>query len=141
MTLPPRYLLDTDICIYYLNDRFPSLSDRIDRLPLNQLCISSVTVAELYFDALHSRQVAANCRLVEEFIGRLPVLDFDASVGRIFGRIKARLRKQGAPVADSDLLIAATALSRDLHLVTNNERHFQRVDELTVENWKAASEA
>ena len=141
MTPAPRYLLDTDICVYYLNDRYPTLSDRIDRIPLHQLSISSITVAELYFGAFNSKRIEANCRLVEGFLSRLPILDLDPSTGRIFGKIKAQLRRQGTPVADSDLLIAATALAKDLILVSNNERHFQRIQNLSLENWKTAAEA
>ncbi|MGH3885125.1 MAG: VapC toxin family PIN domain ribonuclease, partial [Pseudonocardiaceae bacterium] len=60
---------------------------------------------------------------------------FDMAAARTFGVLKAALERRGTPLAEPDLRIASIALSRDLILVTRNVRHFQRVPELTVENW------
>ena len=71
----------------------------------------------------------------ETFIKSLTVLPLSDRTLKKFGQLKAQLRKVGTPVADFDLLIASVALTEDLILVTNNTRHYQRIEELKLENW------
>jgi tRNA(fMet)-specific endonuclease VapC len=72
----------------------------------------------------------------EAFIGDSEVLAFDAKACKIAAQLYSTLRQTGQLIADGDLLIAAIALAHDCVLVTNNERHFQRISGLSVENWK-----
>jgi tRNA(fMet)-specific endonuclease VapC len=76
-----------------------------------------------------------NQELIDELVSWVTVLDFGHAAGALFGRIKAELRQSGKPINDSDLFIAATAISHDLVLVTNNLRHFERIPFLRIENW------
>ena len=129
------YLLDTDIVIYWLTDRFPQIQERIDRLDRSDIFFSAISVAELYFGARNSNHPQDNQELIDELVSWVTVLDFDHAAGALFGRIKAELKQSGKPVNDSDLFIAATAISHDLGLVTNNLRHFERIPFLRIENW------
>ena len=129
------YLLDTDIVIYWLTDRFPQIQERIDRLDRSDIFFSAIGVAELYFGARNSNHPQDNQELIDELVSWVTVLDFDHAAGALFGRIKAELKQSGRPINDSDLFIAATAISHDLGLVTNNLRHFERIPFLRIENW------
>ena len=129
------YLLDTDIVIYWLTDRFPQIQERIDRLDRSDIFFSAISVAELYFGARNSNHPQDNQELIDELVSWVTVLDFDHAAGALFGRIKTELKQSGRPINDSDLFIAATAISHDLVLVTNNLRHFERIPFLRIENW------
>lgn len=129
------YLLDTDIVIYWLTDRYSHLRQKMALMPPEQLHISAITVAELYFGAYNSARPRENCALLAELLPELTVLDFDSAAGIVFGQLKAELKRNGQLLNDSDLLIAATALAQNLVLVTNNIRHFARIPALQIENW------
>lgn len=132
MTL--RYMLDTNICVRVLKaDVTSKLVGRFNR-HAEQLCISSIVLAELHFGAENSQRVAENLIGIEHFVARLSaVLDFDAAAAADFGRIKVALRK--APIGPLDTLIAAHARSRDLVVITGNLAEFERVPGLVVEDW------
>jgi tRNA(fMet)-specific endonuclease VapC len=131
------YLLDTDIVIYWLTDRFPHIQQRIDAVDAGDIFLSAITVAELYFGAWNSSRPRENRELIDELLSYVTVLDFDHNAAFMFGRVKAELKQSGRIVNDSDLLISATALFHSLILVTNNERHFERIPDLRIENWIA----
>ncbi|MCB9503932.1 MAG: PIN domain-containing protein [Deferribacteres bacterium] len=130
-----NFLLDTDITIYWLNNTYPKIDQKIKSIGDSRIFFSSISIAELFYGAFHSSQTASNLRLVSEFIKTINIINFDADTGKEFGNIKARLKKSGKIISDSDLFIAATALINELTLVTNNERHFKRIDNLKIENW------
>ncbi|HEY8476786.1 MAG TPA: PIN domain-containing protein [Chloroflexota bacterium] len=96
-----------------------------------------MTLGELIYGAhrLRERTTILIQRLSEVLLPNLPVLPFDASAARCYGEIRAELERQGTPLGDGDLRIAAIALDRGLTVVTGNIRHFRRVPNLTVENW------
>lgn len=129
-----RYLLDTDICIYVIKNRPDSARHAFNRHS-GQLCISSVTEMELLFGAEKSAQKDRNLLIVESFTARLDVLDFDRQSAMHSAEIRASLSRQGTPIGPYDLMIAGHARAKGLVLITNNEREFQRVDGLRVENW------
>jgi tRNA(fMet)-specific endonuclease VapC len=129
-----RYLLDTNTCIRAMRaDATAKLAGRINR-HAQQLCISSIVLAELRYGAENSQRIPENLLKIDKFLGRLPaVLDFDASAAAYYGRIKVALRR--TPIGPLDTLIAAHALARDLIVVTNNTAEFSRVPGLRVEDW------
>lgn len=129
------YLLDTDIIIYWLTNRYPRIQQKIEKVGEDQIFVSSITIAELYFGAYNSSRIAENCELIDELILEMCIVSFNEKTGAVFGQIKADLKNKGEIINDSDLFIAATAISRDLTLVTNNEQHFRRIDKLGLENW------
>ena len=129
-----RYMLDTNTCIRAMRaDATSSLVGHFNR-HADQLCISSIVLAELNDRAENSQRVTDNLLRIEKFVARLQsVLDFDTAAAADFGRIKTALRK--APIGPFDTLIAAHARSRDLIVVTGNVSEFGRVPGLVVEDW------
>jgi tRNA(fMet)-specific endonuclease VapC len=132
------YLLDTDI-LSNLMKRSPSsvLVEKLTRVPPDQQFTSSITLGELVYGAhrLRERTDVLLAKIEDLLLPNLPVLAFDAAAARRYGGIRAELERQGAPIGDADMRIAATALSRSLKVVTANERHFRRVPGLETENW------
>ncbi len=135
MSVDTGYLLDTDIIIYWLTDRYPQIQQKIEEVGEDQIFVSSITIAELYFGAYNSSRIVENCELIDELILEMSIVTFNEKTGTIFGQIKAGLKKKGEIINDSDLFIAATSISRNLTLVTNNTQHFRRIDRLGLENW------
>ena len=129
-----RYMLDTNSCIRAMRAELAStVAGRFNR-HAEQLCISSIVLAELHYGAENSLRIAENLIEIENFVARLQcVLDFDAAAAADFGRIKAALRE--TPIGPLDTLIAAHARSRNLIMVTNNVGEFVRVPGLVVEDW------
>ena len=128
-----RYLLDTDWAIQSLNGIEP-FRFRIQELMPFGIAISVVSVGEIYEGIFGSYDSAQDEAALLDFLGDIEVLPLDIETARIFGRERDRLRSVGLPLEGMDPLIAATALRHDLILLTNNPRHFERFDALTVES-------
>lgn len=131
------YLLDTDICIYWLNGR-PSLKDKLLAVGRDQVAISIITQAELYYGAYNSSRVQENLKRVDDFVRQIPVISLHEVTLKRFGALKSQLRQTGQPLPDFDVLIASIALTENKVLVTNNTRHYQRIPDLILENWASA---
>ena len=128
------FMLDTDMCIYLINERDQALRQKFEE-NASSVCISSITYAELCFGVEHSARVEENRRELQAFCLDLDVLPFDAEAGVRYGEIRQALVQRGQPIGANDLLIAAHASGVGATLVTNNEREFARVPGLRVENW------
>lgn len=128
-----NYLLDTDICIFFLQGRF-NLSERIDEIRPEHCFISEITLAELWFGAENSSRREEHLSEVLFFEQKFRVLPI-RPVFSIYAREKARLRRSGTPLAEFDLLIGATAIFNNLIMATGNTRHFQKIEGLEIENW------
>ena len=130
-----RYMLDTNTCIRAMRAAATShLAGRFNR-HAEQLCTSSIALAELHYGAENSRRVADNLGEIEQFVVRLQtVLDFDAAAAVEFGRVRVALRQH--PIGPLNTLITAHARSRDLVVITENVSEFERVPGLQIENWK-----
>lgn len=133
-----KYLLDTNVCIDYLNRRYVSVVERVQRSAPDDLCLSSVVVAELRYGADHSTRRAQNHARIDVLTVEIQCVDFDLSTARTFGRLRSALEAAGTPIGPYDMMIAAHALSLGLILVTDNEGEFRRVEGLKVENWRRA---
>lgn len=129
-----RFLLDTDTCIYWLRGR-ESVHKCVVTVGLSDIAVSVITLAELRYGAACSQQPEANQHAIDALANGIVVLGVDPSVVRVFADVKAALRKQGMLIEDFDLLIAATARTFGLTLVTNNTGHFSRITGLRLENW------
>lgn len=137
------YLLDTNICIYLLNQRpgFERIVRHLDGLRRDQVGLSAITVAELEYGAAASRRQGDNFARLERFLVDFEVLAFDRRESRRYGPIRADLQARGTPIGPLDFLIAAHALALDAILVTNNTREFIRVPGLRVEDWTVPPES
>ena len=131
----PRFLLDTNICIYIRRRRPREILQRFLRLQVGEAAISVVTFGELIYGAAKSYQRETAMRQLEELISLLPVLPLPVDAGRSYGALRAELETDGRVIGNNDLWIAAHAKAAKLILVTNNEREFQRVSGLEIQNW------
>jgi tRNA(fMet)-specific endonuclease VapC len=128
------FLLDTDIVIYSLKGQEEVIRN-LEHHQRDPLKISVITLMELYYGAYKSEKVTGNLAKVRRIENVFDVIAMDFSIAETFGMIKSALEIQGSPLDDFDLAIAACALAHNLTLVTNNEKHFQRVEGLNLENW------
>lgn len=103
--------------------------------PRADLRLSAIVLGELEFGAEKSAYVERNRSRLADLVRRLPVIGVDAGTALPYGRIRADLERQGAPIGANDLWVAAQALQAGTVLVTDNLREFQRVPGLTLENW------
>ena len=127
-------MLDTNIVIYVIKRRPIEVLD-VFNAHAGQMCISSITLAELLHGVEKSSMVSRNLRKVEDFTSRLDVLPYDNNAAFHYGNIRANLEKKGTPIGVNDLHIAGHARSESLILVSNNLREFERIDGLRLENW------
>jgi tRNA(fMet)-specific endonuclease VapC len=105
---------------------------------VGEIGVSSITVSELWYGVAKSQRRKANRRALRQFLLPLTVATFDETAAQAYGEIRAALEENGRPISAMDMLIAAHAVSEGVVLVTNNEREFARVPDLTVENWVSA---
>jgi tRNA(fMet)-specific endonuclease VapC len=130
-----NYLLDTNICIYIINKKPASVLKRIQTKRPDQVAISTITQAELEYGLARSRFPERNRAALLQFLFPFRLLEFDQLAAVQYGTVRSDLESKGRPIGAMDMLIAAQAISRDLILVTNNEKEFGRVVGLKVENW------
>ena len=131
-----RYMLDTDICTYTINERPAAVLRAFRQFQSTGLGISSVTATELFFSVARTGS-QRNLDALRRFIATLEVAPFDAQAAEVSGSMRAWLAAQGTPIGPYDSLIAAHAHALGVALVTNNTREFERVPGLKVVNWAA----
>ena len=130
-----KYLWDTDICIYFLNGD-KKIAQKTKTIGAADICTTVINITELKFGAYNSKRIESNLERVKQLQDRLAILnDFNEDIGTFFAKNKAILRKKGITVGDFDLLIASFAYVNNLHLVTNNTKHFKYIPGLKIENW------
>jgi tRNA(fMet)-specific endonuclease VapC len=128
-----QYLLDTNICIYYIKGLY-DLKSKFKEVGPENCFISEITLAELKFGVANSQAKEKNQKALENFLSGIQILPIFPALD-IYAEEKARLQKSGKIIDDFDLLIGATAVSFDLTMVTNNTSHFTRLTEIKLENW------
>lgn len=126
-------LLDTDVCISLLRGNRKVIERRKDFA--DEVSVSFMSVAELFYGAEKSANPSKNKSVVEQFLLTVHVINSNRNIMKRFGYLKAHLEQSGIPLADADLLIAATALETCTLLVTGNTKHFSRIKELDLANW------
>ena len=127
-------MLDTNIVIYVIKHKPISVLEVFNKYA-GLLCISSITLSELYHGIEKSGRNEDNLRRVEDFTSRLVVLEYGAKAAAHYGDIRANLEGRGLTIGVNDLHISGHARSEGLVLVTNNTREFERVPALRIENW------
>ena len=127
------YLVDTDWVIHHMNG-VRRVTDRLAELEPDGLGLSILSLAELYEGVSRSSDQVASERILDTLLAGVDVVDLDEETCRIFGRERGRLRAEGNLIGDLDLLIGATALRHGLTLLTNNRRHFERIEGLAIES-------
>lgn len=129
-----RFMLDTNIVIYVIKRRPIEVLETFNKYA-GQMCISSITLAELMHGVEKSVVPEKNLRNVEDFVSRLEVLDYGNKAADHYGNIRASLERQGKTIGVNDLHIAGHARSEGLTLVSNNTREFERIDGLMLVDW------
>jgi tRNA(fMet)-specific endonuclease VapC len=131
-----KYLLDTNICIYIINEKPGEILRKFERYPIHEFGISAITQAELQYGVAKSKNKNTNQIALDEFLLPLTILPFHGEklVG-CYGKIRALLESKGKTIGPLDMLIAAHALSLDLTIISNNIKEFSRVPNLKCENW------
>ena len=131
-----RYMLDTDICIYTINERPSAVLRAFREFQGAGLGVSSVTAAELFYGVARTAS-PRNLEALRRFLATLEVAPFDEQAAELSGSLRAWLTAQGTPIGPYDTLIAAHAHALGATLVSNNTREFARVPGLKLENWAA----
>jgi tRNA(fMet)-specific endonuclease VapC len=132
-----KYILDTDILIYFLKGNV-HVVNKMTRVDVNHLSTTIINHAELFFGAYNSAHKKQNLEKITAFLGNINILPFCIESSKIFAEKKANLKKESTIMADLDLMIASIAIKNKLTFVTNNTKHFARFDQLTLENWHHA---
>jgi tRNA(fMet)-specific endonuclease VapC len=133
--MEPRYLLDTNICIYIRQERPKEVLQRFRKLRPREAVLSVITYGELLYGAAKSAHRTAALERLRELVRLLPAMALPETASETYGVVRAELESKGQMIGNSDLWIAAHALAAELILVTNNEKEFRRVRGLKVQNW------
>lgn len=127
-------LLDTNICIYIINQKPAAVLERFKEFGTGEIGVSSIVAAELAFGVQKTGSMR-NKEALNLFLAPLSIVPFDAGCVWAYGTLRAQLERLGQPIGALDTMIAAQALALDLPLVTNNQKEFSRVPGLKLENW------
>lgn len=128
------FLLDTETIIYNLKGNRTvkrNLQDHFND-PM-KICV--ITLMELYLGAYRSNRTTGNLAKVRAIEKAFEIISVDSECAEIFGMLKASLKESGSSLDDFDLIIASCAMTNNLTLVTNNIKHFRRIDSLKLANW------
>ena len=128
-------MLDTNTCIYIIKQKPASVFEKFTTITPGQVALSVITLAELEYGARKSAAVERNLSVLHQFTIPFDILPFDYNATVEYGIIRADLEARGTPIGPLDTLIAAHAKSLNYILVTNNEKEFNRINGLQIENW------
>lgn len=129
------YLLDSNICIYFMKNTYPLLTKKILSQDTSTFMISSITVFELEYGAEKSNWGEKNRRKMAMFLAPFRILPFDTNDAMVAGKIRAYLEQRGTPIGPYDIQIAAQGISRGITVVTHNTDEFSRVPGIQLEDW------
>ena len=128
-----KYLIDTNICIFYIKGKF-NLKEKFEKVEPNNCYISEITLAELKFGVQNSTHIEKNQKVLDKFLTGINIVPIFHSLD-FYAKEKTRLRKSGITIDDFDLLIGATSVTHNLIMVTNNTDHFTRINGILLEDW------
>ena len=130
-----RYMLDTNICIYAIKHKPEQVFIRLQEHDPIDICISSVTYAELVHGVEKSKAIEKNRLALALLLANIEIMNFDSLAAESYGKIRADLEKAGTPIGPLDMMIAGHAKALAYTLVTNNTKEFERIKGLKLENW------
>ena len=129
------YLIDTNICIYAMNNKYPWVRKKLISLPSDDIYISTVVVSELHYGAMKSKWSKNNVLRMNEFISSFNIIPFTREDAEVCGEIRAYLEKQGIPIGLYDVMIAPQGIARNFTVITHNVKEFSRVPGLILQDW------
>ena len=130
-----RYMLDTNICIYTIKHKPPKVIQRFLSHDPSELCISSITYAELMHGVEKSMAAERNRIAITMFLSPISVLNFDTYAAEEYGRIRPDLERKGTTIGPMDMLIEAHIAAEDFIFARNNTREVERIEAVEVEDW------
>ncbi len=130
------YLLDTNVCIRFLNKRSPAIIEKLLQVEPGHIFLCSIVKAELIYGAHKSNNPSKALKIQGEFCSRFRSLHFGDAAANVYGKIRADLEKKGKIIGPNDLIIASIAIAENLTLITHNTREFSRVEGLSYEDWE-----
>ena len=130
-----KYMLDTNMIAYAKNRRPACVLDQLLKRDPSEICLSSITMAELEYGIFNSSKPVQNRNALMMFLSGIAVVPFDSSAALEYGDIRYNLKRQGIIIDGNDMLIAAHAKSLNLILVTHNIGEYSRVTNLKLEDW------
>jgi tRNA(fMet)-specific endonuclease VapC len=130
-----KYMLDTNICIYIIKNKPLGVKKKLSLIAPEDICLSSITVSELFYGVEKSQYPQKNREALENFLINFNIMDYGYEASEAYGKIRAHLEKTGDIIGAMDLMISAHALSLKTILVTNNMKEFKKVEGLKIENW------
>ena len=133
-----KYMLDTNVCVYIIRNKSPDLLQKLAQHSPSDVCISSITAAELQYGVQKSSQPVQNQQALDRFLIPLAIIDFGHRAARAYGRIRADLERSGMSIGALDTLIASHAMAENLTLVTNNVGEFSRVPGISLVDWSSS---
>ncbi|NUQ05087.1 MAG: type II toxin-antitoxin system VapC family toxin [Anaerolineae bacterium] len=131
-----KYLLDTNVCIRYLNGRVPKIRERLLALDEDEIAVSIISKAEMFYGSAKSQTPQRSREKQEAFLAGVRVLPFDDAAVDQYALLRVALERQGKPISHPDMQIAAIALANQLVLVTHNTGEFSRIKGLALEDWE-----
>ena len=130
-----RYMIDTNICIYIIKHKPETVYKELQKHDPSEVCISSVTYAELIHGVEKSAAIEKNRLALALLLANIEIMNFDVNAANCYGKIRANLEKKGTPIGPLDMMIAGHAQSLSYTVVTNNVKEFSRVTNLDIVNW------
>ena len=130
-----RYMMDTNICIYAIKHKPEQAFKRLQEHDPSEICISSVTYAELVHGVEKSKSIEKNRLALALLLANIEIISFDSLAAESYGKIRADLEKAGNPIGPLDMMIAGHAKSLKYTVVTHNTKEFEGVQGLKLENW------
>ena len=130
-----KYMLDTNICIYAIKHKPEKVFKKLQKTDPSDVCISSITYAELVYGVEKSAAVEKNRLALSMMLSNIEIKDFDADAADSYGLVRADLERKGTPIGPLDMMIAGHAKALGCTVVTNNEKEFARVKGLKIANW------
>lgn len=134
-----KYLLDTNIIIYFLNGSYPEITGHLKHVPAQDIMIPAVVLAELEYGTRNSNDYEKSIAAIRKFTKPFEIAMFSENEAGEYGSIMTDLKKNGTPIGANDMMIAATARANGAVLVTHNLKEFQRVKNLVLEDWTTAA--
>ena len=129
-----KYVVDSDTLIYFFKNN-KKVVKRFSEINKKNIHTTIINYTELLFGDYNSEKVEENLKKFKSFLKSIKVLNFDKRAAENFARLKSELKREGSMIDDMDLMIASICVSNNIILVTNNVKHFGRIENLKIENW------
>ena len=130
-----KLILDTNICVYILNNKPEHIARKFYEYGAGEIAISSIVLPEPLYGLHKSKYKKSNKAVLDKLLDFLEIVPFGDKEALTYAKIRSKLESAGCVIGSMDMLIASVALANDLVLVTNNQKEFARISNLKLQNW------